>query len=197
MIITKKPKGKFKKIIATAIAIGTISISSYVGTQVATLPTDKGQIVSPIPIGVQDLSPSYEVLRVLDGDTFEITYEEKVTKVRLIGVDTPETVKAGTPVQWYGKEASDFTKATLKDKKVRLEFDKGQRDLYGRLLAYVYLPNGDMLNVTLLNRGYAVAKFYSPNYKHKKLFLDVEAKAKEAKIGLWNEEAKKIWEGKN
>jgi micrococcal nuclease len=171
-----------------------LSISGYLGTQVSTLPTDSTQVVSNISIGVQELSQSYVVDRVVDGDTFEIMYEGVKTKVRLIGVDTPETVKAGTPVQWYGNDASNFTKKTLENQKVRLEFDKNPRDIYGRLLAYVYLPNGDMLNVVLLHRGYAKTSFYYPNTRHKKMFLDIEQQAQKDMVGMWDTDSQAVWE---
>jgi micrococcal nuclease len=116
------------------------------------------------------------------------------TKVRLIGIDTPETVKSGTPVQWFGKEASKFIKQTIEGKEVVLEFDKGRFDMYNRLLAYVYLPNGDMLNIVLLHRGYATTEFFSPNTKYRKVFLDVEAQAKKINMGLWDKESQSVWE---
>ena len=85
--------------------------------------------------------------RVVDGDTIILSNGEKV---RLIGVDTPETVRPNTPVEYYGKEASAFTKKMVEGKDVKLEYDWQQRDKYGRLLAYVYLMDGTFLNAWML-----------------------------------------------
>lgn len=126
------------------------------------------------------------VIRVVDGDTIIVEINLKEEKVRLIGVDTPETVKPGTPVQKYGKQASAFIRRVLKDKKVKLEFDVQHRDKYARLLAYVYLEDGRMMNKILLEEGYAQVMTVPPNVKYQKEFIDLERKAKKAKKGLWN-----------
>src|SRR3989338_7085144 len=83
------------------------------------------------------------VVRVVDGDTIVLDGDEKV---RLIGVDTPETVDPRKPVQYFGKEASEFTRRMAEGKRVRLEFDQDTKDRYGRTLAYVYLEDGTFLN---------------------------------------------------
>lgn len=124
----------------------------------------------------------YTVERVVDGDTFVLTTGERV---RLIGVDTPETVKPGTEVQPYGKEASDFTKEKLTGQKVRLEFDVAETDRYGRLLAYVYLEDGTFYNELLLREGYAQVMTVPPNVKYADHFLKVQQEAREAGRGLW------------
>jgi micrococcal nuclease len=98
---------------------------------------------SPIPFLCQCPSPHLICTRVVDGDTIILSNGEKV---RLIGVDTPETVRPNTPVEYYGKEASAFTKKMVEGKPVRLEYDWQQRDKYGRLLAYVYLMDGTFIN---------------------------------------------------
>lgn len=132
--------------------------------------------------GVEDNSQWFTVERVVDGDTFQLTNKEKV---RLIGVDTPETVKPGTPVQTYGKEASDFTKKMLTGKKVRLEYDVTEKDRYGRLLAYVYLEDGTFYNELLLREGYAQIMTIPPNVKYADRFLEVQRQARDAGKGLW------------
>src|SRR3990167_1351917 len=83
--------------------------------------------------------------RVIDGDTIEVEYYGKKDKVRLIGVDTPETKDPRKPVQYFGKEATEFTRRVVEGENVKLEFDQTLRDKYNRLLAYVYLPSGEML----------------------------------------------------
>lgn len=122
------------------------------------------------------------VKRVVDGDTFETTDNEKV---RLIGVDTPETVKPNTPVQPYGKEASDFTKKQLTNKRVGLELDVSPKDKYGRTLAYVYLEDGTFYNGLLVQEGYAKAFTVPPNVKYADEFVKWQKKAREEKKGLW------------
>ncbi len=91
---------------------------------------------------------------VVDGDTIIVETNNKNEKVRLIGVDTPETVHPLKPVEDFGKEASDFTRRMVEGKKVRLEFDWQLRDKYGRLLAYVYLGKGTFLNAEIIKQGY-------------------------------------------
>ncbi len=122
------------------------------------------------------------VERVVDGDTFVLVGGDRV---RMIGVDTPETVKPGTAVQTYGKEASDFTKKMLTGKKVRLEYDVSEKDRYGRLLAYVYLEDGTFYNELLLKEGYAQVMTVPPNVKYADHFVEVQRKARVAKKGLW------------
>jgi micrococcal nuclease len=127
------------------------------------------------------------VKRVVDGDTFETGEGEKV---RMIGVDTPESVKPNHPVEPYGREASAYTKQLLTGKKVLLRFDVEPRDKYGRLLAYVYLPDGTFVNEKLVREGYARILTIPPNVRHAKLFLQAEREAREQNRGLWGLEMK-------
>lgn len=137
-------------------------------------------------IAKTDISTNaYKVKRVVDGDTFVINYNGKDEKVRLIGVDTPESVKPNSPVEHYGKEASNFTKKLINNQYVKLEFDVQQRDKYGRLLAYVYLKDNRMLNKILLEEGYACIMTIPPNVKYADEFLKLQKTARENKKGLW------------
>lgn len=123
------------------------------------------------------------VTRAVDGDTLEISPSvEGLSTVRLIGMDTPET-HGGT--QPYGPEASDFTRQNLEGKEVSLELDVEKVDPYGRHLAYVYLPNGEMFNETLLEEGYAQVATFPPNVKYVDRFLEVQREARAANRGLW------------
>lgn len=131
----------------------------------------------------QDNREKDTVKRVIDGDTFELSNGKKV---RLIGVNTPETVKPNSPVEYYGKEASNFTKSTLTGKTVYLEKDAGDTDKYGRLLRYVYLEDGKMFNEILVTEGYASVMTIQPNVKYQKLFVNAERDAREHNRGLWN-----------
>lgn len=137
--------------------------------------------------GVNDAS-CFPVSRVVDGDTFQIDAGGgRKETVRLIGVDTPETVKPGSPVEPYGTEASDFAKKLLTGQTVCLERDVEERDRYGRLLAYAYLKDGTFVNELLLAEGYAQVLTVPPNVKYADHFQKVQREAREAKRGLWGE----------
>ena len=103
---------------------------------------------------------------MIDGDTVKIDYNGKATNVRLIGVDTPETVHPSKPVEAYGKEASNFTKNLLQGESVYLRFDIDKTDKYGRLLAYLYrAPDGLFVNLEIVRQGYSHAYTQFP-FKH-------------------------------
>ncbi len=132
--------------------------------------------------GKQSLFP---VSRVIDGDTIEVWIGSSKEKVRLIGVDTPETKAPQEPVEPYGPEAALFTKKLVEGKSVRLEFDVQERDKYGRILAYVYLPDGTFVNAELLRKGYAKVLTIPPNVKYVDFFIKLERKAREEGRGMW------------
>lgn len=127
------------------------------------------------------------VIRVIDGDTIEVVLNNKTEKVRLIGVDTPETVHPTIGEEPYGKAASNFTKSQLEGKQITLEFDVQERDQYGRLLAYVWL-NGQLFNEILIREGYAQVSTFPPNVKYVERFTSAQQKAREAGRGLWGAE---------
>ena len=122
------------------------------------------------------------VTRVIDGDTLVVA---TVGTVRLIGVDTPETVDPRRPVQAFGKEASDFTRRIALNKVVKLEFDVERRDRYNRTLAYVYLPDGVFLNAEIVRQGYGHAYTRFP-FRSLDQFRAYEREAREANRGLWS-----------
>ena len=126
------------------------------------------------------------VERVIDGDTIRARFEGKSYTVRLIGVDTPETKHPTKTVQYFGREASAFTKAHLEGKTVTLARDRtgDTVDRYGRLLRYVYL-NGDNFNARLIREGYAHAYRRFPFSKQTE-FIQLEDQARRRGIGLWN-----------
>ena len=122
------------------------------------------------------------VVRVVDGDTILVGDE----RVRLIGVDTPESVKPGTPVQCFALEASAFTKRLLEGRPVRLVLDVEERDRYGRLLAYVYRePDGLFVNAELVRRGFASVATFPPNVRHVDELVRLQRRARERGAGLW------------
>lgn len=126
------------------------------------------------------------VVRVIDGDTIEVDLTAGgIATVRLIGVDTPETVAPGQPVGCYGREASAFTKQLLEGQPVYLEKDVSETDRYGRLLRYVHLTDGRMVNEVLVTEGYAQVSTYPPDVKYQERFLTAQAAARDAGRGLW------------
>lgn len=129
-------------------------------------------------------SLTVRVERVVDGDTIEIAVGGGFDDVRLIGVDTPETVKPGAPVECFGPEASEFTHDALEDRTVRLEFDRERRDAYDRLLAYVYLGER-FFNAELVSGGYARTLEIEPNTSRAAELAQLEARAGAAGRGLW------------
>jgi micrococcal nuclease len=133
----------------------------------------------------------YEVQKVVDGDTLTILYNNVPTKVRLIGINTPETVDPRRPVECFGKEASDRMKSLAGGKSVYLETDdtQGVYDKYGRLLAYVYTEDGQMLNRKMIAEGYAYEYTYLHPYRYQKEFKEYQAFAKNSKQGLWADSA--------
>lgn len=127
-----------------------------------------------------------KVTRVVDGDTLKVVFDGKEETVRLLLVDTPETVHRNKPVQPFGPEASQFAKDTLDGKNVELEIDVGERDKYGRLLVYLHV-DGQMFNKMLLEKGYArVAYVYAPNTKHVDEFYQIQKATQKQAIGIWS-----------
>lgn len=138
------------------------------------------------------------VVRVVDGDTIVVRIDERIDgagaglaepgqehPVRLIGIDTPESVRPGTPVECFGREASSAAKALLEGAAVRLVKDVEEADRYDRLLRYVYIGE-EMANARLVVNGYASAYTYPPNIRHSRLFVQLEREARESDRGLWS-----------
>ena len=137
------------------------------------------------------------VTRVVDGDTVEVmisaitpgpgagqTTIGEHYNVRLIGIDTPESVKPGTPVECFAREASAATKALLEGAEVALVKDVENTDRYDRLLRYIYMED-EMANARLVINGYALAYTYPPNIRHSELFVQLQREAREGDRGLW------------
>jgi micrococcal nuclease len=124
------------------------------------------------------------VTRAVDGDTIEARIGGRLEDVRYIGVDTPETVKPGTPVQCFGHRASDFDRRLVEHRRVRLVFGVERRDVYDRLLAYVYIGHR-FVNAELVRQGLARTLAIPPNTVHSALFRRLELHAARAGRGLW------------
>lgn len=154
-------------------------------------------ILGAIVVIIQNIPSGVTVTRVIDGDTIEVKMNGGTYKVRLIGINTPEST---TKVEPYGKEAAGFTKSQLLGKKVYLEKDVSETDKYGRLLRYVWLKKPSeltdseirtkMFNAILVIEGYAQAATYPPDVKYAEYFAKYEAEARENNRGLWALEEK-------
>ena len=160
-----------------------IDIKDYIDIEETT--TTKANKDSNESLNVDEIK-LYEVVRVVDGDTFIVNFNGKDERVRLIGIDTPESVHPNEEKNTeFGEEVSKFSKQMLTGKQVGLEFDVQQRDKYGRLLAYAYV-DGQMYNKTLLEKGYAKIATYPPNVKYVDDFTNIQKQARQNKVGLWS-----------
>lgn len=155
-------------------------------------PTATPTPVPPTATSAPEEYPRVEVqvVSVVDGDTIKVSIDGQVYSVRLIGVDTPETVHPSQPVMCYGAEATAFTREMIAraGNRVLLERDVSDTDRYGRLLRYVWLPHPDglrFLNEELVKQGYAQASTYPPDVRYSDLFVQRTREAREAGLGLW------------
>lgn len=130
------------------------------------------------------------MIRVVDGDTLHVDVDGKDVDVRMIGINTPETVKPDSPIECYGPEASAYAKKLLSGATVTIEYDdsQGRTDRFGRTLAYVWIerPEGKVLfnRLAVLN-GYAYQYQYARPYAWEREFIAAQRKAKAAKAGMW------------
>ena len=161
-----------------------ISPSPYPGAEVTNLSKVKDNDVQAATQGV--MGEKAVVGKVVDGDTIDL---EDGRVVRLVGIDTPETVDPKRPVGCFGKEASNETKGLLTGKVVILQKDISETDKYKRLLRYIYLPleNGSTLFVNdyLVREGFAKVYTYPPDTKFDEQFKAAEKQAREGRRGLW------------
>jgi micrococcal nuclease len=136
------------------------------------------------PVEPEGHTAEAQVTRVIDGDTIEVRISGGEDEVRYIGIDTPETVKPGTPIQCFGPQASAVNHRLVEGRRGRLVFDRERRDVYGRLLAYVYV-DGRFVNAYLVRRGYARTLTIPPNVAHAALFDRLAGNAGREGRGLW------------
>lgn len=167
-------------------AESSVTQSSVTQSSSVQKPTFPNTIVK---IGQEGIVPfgyiQAKVTTVTDGDTFHIEYDKQDYKVRMLDIDTPESVKAGIEPQPYAAKASELTKKILTGKQVKLVFEKGIRDQFGRLLAHVILEDDTYYNALMVQNGYAIAVFYSPNILLKDYFFDLQNSAIEKENGFW------------
>lgn len=176
-------------IVGILILVSTYIHNSLITTQ-PLLEVVQPSVTSPTPIPP---SPSPAVLgetdyeeatisAVVDGDTVKLTNGKTL---RYIGVDTPETVDPRRAIGCFGTEASTYNRLLTTGKTVYLEKDVSDTDRYGRLLRYVYLQSGEMVNEMLIREGYAYASAYPPDIKYQDIFERLEKQAREKNAGLW------------
>lgn len=136
---------------------------------------------------------TYKVTKVVDGDTIDIDMDGKTQRIRLIGVNTPETVHPEKAVECFGEEASKYAKSRLTDKEVSIETDDSQDkyDKYNRMLAYVFLDD-ENFNESLIKNGYAYEYTYNVPYKYQSEFKAAQKYAEQNNIGLWAPDACKV-----
>lgn len=129
----------------------------------------------------------YPVVRVIDGDTFWVNDgSERGLKVRLIGIDAPETRNSRNKVkEAFGDESTKYLTGLIDGKRVRLEYDIDTLDQYGRTLAYAYLEDGTFVNASLVRNGYATVMTTPPNVRYAESFTELAGKARKRNRGLW------------
>jgi micrococcal nuclease len=165
--------------------IGSLMLLALLGLVIFSDPgEDRGPSGEPGGAEPRGKSAGAYVTRVIDGDTIEVSIDGQADEVRYIGIDTPETVKPETPVECFGPQASALNHRLVQHRAVRLGFDRERRDVYGRLLAYVYVGN-DFVNARLVALGYARTLTIPPNVAHAGLFHRLARAAGRAGRGLW------------
>jgi len=173
MLFTKRQKRKLFSLLITVTILGV----GYVLNR-----------STPPPAVMGTVSPGYyKVASFEDGDTITVEMDGKEERIRMIGVDTPETKDPRKPVQCFGKAASNYTKSLIGDQPVRLEADalSDNRDRYSRLLRYVYLPDGKLVQAEIIRQGYGFAYTSFPFTKSDE-FRGYANEARAQNRGLWS-----------
>lgn len=189
---------KQKKAIIGAVVAIVLAVIGGTATAGPTLQAKKKKTYPPrtIPSTISiDPVKTYPVTRVVDGDTFDVDVDGQSLTVRMLGINTPETVDPRRPVQCFGKEASNKAKEILMphaagtSTRVHLETDPTQDavDRYDRLLAYVTTEDGLFFNKYMLEQGYAYEYTYDKPYRYQKEFKQAQVDAQTAHRGLWND----------
>jgi micrococcal nuclease len=160
----------------------------------ATADEGNGGGAGPAAVSVRRLakgpvSTGWRVSRIVDGDTVDVTKGRRTLTLRLIGIDTPETVHPTEPIECFGPEASAFATRRLLGEPAALEFDRsqGRLDYYDRTLAYVWTTDGDpqQFNRAAVRRGYALEYTYDDAYLWQREFLRAQAAAVAQRLGVW------------
>lgn len=173
---TKRQKRQLLSVLLTLIFASVIWVAQQQGWI-----SQSAQQVQQLQLG------TYAITNFVDGDTITVDMNGTKERIRMIGVDTPETQDPRVPVQCYGKAASDFTKNLIGTNAVRLEADptNTNRDRYNRLLRYVYLPDNRLVNAEIIKSGYGFVYTLFPFQKLEE-FREYERQARDQNLGLWN-----------
>lgn len=152
------------------------------------VPCDATGTAARPPSLLAEASGPYTVEKVVDGDTIRISCNGTSTRVRLVGINAPESVKEDAPVECGGPEASAYLHSLLDGQQVFLSADptQGVRDKYDRILAYVWTSDGTLANRTILEQGHAEATGYGKSFAYSGDFTAAAEQAKESKAGRWN-----------
>ena len=170
--LTKAKHNIFFVLLMVSIALSIILVSCKRKPSEITMPTS--------------LEGPYPVTRTVDGDTIVVNINGADTKIRLIGIDAPESVHPDKEKNTEeGTIASEYMKDLLKGKAVYLEYDSEYKDAYDRVLAYVYLEDKRMVNAILLEEGMAAVYTVPPNTKYSEYFLGLQKTAREKGKGFW------------
>ena len=174
------PTAPAASVVPTAPA-ATIATTAPAASVVPTAPVDNTQSTMPVN------AVAAKVIRVVDGDTIHVSLNNKDITIRMIGIDTPETVDPRKPVQCFGKEASNHAHQLLDGTIVYLEQDisQGDYDKYNRLLSYIWMPDGRLFNQVMITEGYAFEYTYHLPYKYQSQFKDAQRNAQSLQLGLW------------
>lgn len=179
---TKNGQRKAKLVLTGASVVGLLAASVLVSGIVTFAPSTR-KVELPAQPGF------YKVSHVHDGDTISVRMDGRDEKVRMIGVDTPETIKPNSPVECYGVAASNYLKGLLTNSSVRLEADpiNQNRDRYDRLLRYVYTPDNMLVNKAIIEQGYGFAYLSFPFSKAEEFRL-AQVDARSQNRGVWSGE---------
>ena len=153
-------------------------------------PVGGSSVGTPVDESFRPVGPTVraKVVRIVDGDTIVVRIGGRDERLRYIGMDTPETVKPGSPVEWMGPEASRANAALVEGRTVELEKDVSETDQYGRLLRYVWIVDRDrwtLVNLELVRHGFAQVETDPPDVRYADRFLAAERAARDAGVGLW------------
>lgn len=182
---------KWLKLILSIFVLGIFALTKSDSSEVkknTSVEKHEEVVLSAVTSSVSgEIKTLYEVTKVVDGDTIQVNMDGEKETVRLIGLDTPETVDPRKPVQCFGIEASEKAKEVLTNQKVFLEDDptQGDKDKYQRLLRYVVLCDGTNFNKMMILEGYGHQYTYDKPYRYINEFKQAETEAREAKRGLW------------
>lgn len=182
-----------KTLLTTTSILGTLSSLFVLGMLGLMISIFDNQLYLDTPastLGEWNQLEELRVIEIVDGDTLKVVIDGTVETIRLIGIDTPETVHPSKPVECFGREASRKLEELVQGKIVHLEADPSQdaTDRYGRLLRYVYLTDNTFVNLQMVRDGYAYEYTYKTPYRYQNEFKTAEANAREQSLGLWGPE---------